>query len=128
MNYKTVVAGIFLASVIIACQTDNVGPTKMYLKETFDSRWSWAEQFEYQNGQLSSYKSLLGDRVVTLTNFTYRNGQLKHIQINHDNGIGYLIELDYHANGLRSRERKTYSENGQAMRVTTIEFIYNEKG
>jgi hypothetical protein len=126
MKTKYIFIGLFIAVIAIGCESNEVTPDKMYLKGIIDPN-AYKDQFEYQNGQLTTMKRLFGERVETLTTFTYQNGQLKTIETTRDNGLSHSIELEYNDNNLRVRQVTTTRLDNQIDNVMTVEFFYDNK-
>lgn len=131
MGFRKVILGLCVV-MIFGCETNEISIRKMYIKEIVDPT-CYKDQFEFENGQLISFKRFFGDRISTITKFKYQNDLLIQIESESDNGQDYIIDIEYNSNGQRAREMMTFTHfknfTLEPYKITSISnFNYNEAG
>ena len=131
MDFRKVIVGLMVV-IIFGCETNEITMNKMYLKEIVDPT-CYKDQFEYEGGQLISFKRLFGERVSTITKYKYQNNLLIQIESESENGQDYLIDIEYNSNGQRVREVNTFTHfknfTHEPYKITSISnFNYNDAG
>lgn len=127
MINSKILIGVALGIIFLGCESKDITPSKMFIKEIIDPSCSKAE-FQYENGRLISYKVYFGERLAASMKFTYQGENLKFIDSESDNGLSSTIELFFGDNGLREKEIGTYRVDSGNINVTTINFFYDENG
>jgi hypothetical protein len=131
MDFRKVILGLIII-ISIGCETNEISINKMYLKEIIDPT-CYKDQFEYEGGQLISFKRIFGEKVSTITKFKYQNNLLIQIESESENGRDYLIDIEYNSNGQRIRETNTFTHfknfTHEPYKITSISnFNYDASG
>lgn len=124
MNFKKVSFGL-LTIVFVSCGTEDVSPTRLLIKEIEDPTL-YRDIYDYENGQLISFKRYFGEREETNTQFHYLENRLIKIEVKRDQGFEQIIELTYGENGLRKEEKLTTIYNEVITYTRTGTFSYED--
>jgi len=104
-----------------------ISPDRMLIKEFTDPK-CFKHRFEYENGQLSSFQELFGERLSTQTFFYYQDNLLTRVESTCDNGINTFIEIEYDKSGRRISQTSEVTKDGEITGSTITHFTYDTQG